>query len=197
MDELYPKGRSNIAVQRNERSYFFRMFDAKLDAEKIRKSYSWQAYKKLGEKDEKSTDYEIVKNFIGQYDGHFAKVIKIFKIKYILIYFNNERDTLEAIYRSTMDEDMEYLATAATSKCDNFVDAQSSPLSTIPRSKEEHEELDNLNSNFTSRLEEITVNKGKASVKTTDLETTGKDDVNKNKKHVVTTQGRRDDSDSE
>ncbi|PKK55509.1 hypothetical protein RhiirC2_802219 [Rhizophagus irregularis] len=173
------------------------MFDAKLDAEKIRKSYSWQAYKKLGEKDKKSTDYEIVKNVIGQYDGHFAKVIKIFKIKCILIYFNNERDTLEAIYRSTMDEDMEYLATAATSKGDNFVDAQSSPLFTIPRSKEEHEELDNLNSNFTSRLEGITVNKGKASVKTTDLETTGKDNVNKNKKHVVTTQGRRDDSDSE
>lgn len=33
--------------------------------------------------------------------------------------------------------------TATTSKGDTFVDAQSSPLSTIPRSKEEHEELDN------------------------------------------------------
>ncbi|PKY52981.1 hypothetical protein RhiirA4_485951 [Rhizophagus irregularis] len=131
MDELYPKGRSNIAVQRNERSRKRR------EEHRLRNSY-----------------------FIGQYGGHFAKVIKIFKIKYILIYFNNERDTLEAIYRSTMDEDMGKglqmksqeeligtngvykkrtginkfrVPTAATSKGDNFVDAQSSPLSTIPR----------------------------------------------------------------
>ncbi|PKY37722.1 hypothetical protein RhiirA4_450620 [Rhizophagus irregularis] len=117
------------------------MFDAKLDAEKIRKRYSWQAYKKLGEKDKKSTDYEIVKKFIGQYGGRFAKI----------------------------HHGRRYGVPTATSKGDNFVDAQSSPLSTIPRSKEEHEELDNLNSNFTSRLEEITVDKGKASVKTTDL----------------------------
>jgi hypothetical protein len=61
MDELYLKGRANIAVQRNERSYYFRMFDAKLSAEKIKKRYFWQAYKKLDEKDEKCTDYEVVK----------------------------------------------------------------------------------------------------------------------------------------
>jgi hypothetical protein len=92
-----------------------------------------------------------------------------------LIYFNNESDTLKAIYRSTMDEDMDSglqmksqedligsngvykkriginkfrVPTATTSKGDKFVDAQSSPLSTIPRSKEEHEEMDNLNDNF-------------------------------------------------
>ncbi|PKY47711.1 hypothetical protein RhiirA4_463067 [Rhizophagus irregularis] len=44
--------------------------------------------------------------------------------------------------------------TQSTSK-DKFVDAQSDSLSTIPRSKEVHEELDLLNNNFSKRLDEI------------------------------------------
>ncbi|RGB37182.1 hypothetical protein C1646_757236 [Rhizophagus diaphanus] len=55
------------------------MFDAKLDATKIKERYSWQAYKKL-EDNEKD------------------------KLKYILIYFNNENDIMKAIYKSTMEE---------------------------------------------------------------------------------------------
>ncbi|GBC32737.2 hypothetical protein GLOIN_2v1767547 [Rhizophagus irregularis DAOM 181602=DAOM 197198] len=38
---------------------------------------------------------------------------------------------------------------------DKFVDAKSDLLSTIPRTKEEHEELDNLNNNFSERLEDL------------------------------------------
>jgi hypothetical protein len=33
-------------------------------------------------------------------------IIKINKIKYILMYFNNENDLLKAIYKSTMEEDL-------------------------------------------------------------------------------------------
>lgn len=41
-----------------------------------------------------------------KYGGHFSKIIKINKIKYILIYFNYESDFLKAIYKSTMEEDV-------------------------------------------------------------------------------------------
>ncbi|CAB4442519.1 unnamed protein product [Rhizophagus irregularis] len=40
-----------------------------------------------------------------------------------------------------------------TKSKDKFVDAQSEPLLTIPKMKEEHEELDNLNETFSKRLD--------------------------------------------
>ncbi|RGB38714.1 hypothetical protein C1646_805766 [Rhizophagus diaphanus] len=85
--------------------------------------------------------------------------------------------------------------TQTTSNGEKFVDALSSPLSTIPRSKEEHEELDELNNKFSERLENI---ENKA-VDTKDKGTTSteKDKFNENKKRVVATQGRREDFDSE
>ncbi|PKB94591.1 hypothetical protein RhiirA5_438439 [Rhizophagus irregularis] len=43
MEEIFLKGGSNIALSKNERMYFFRMFDAKLDAAKIKQRYAWQA----------------------------------------------------------------------------------------------------------------------------------------------------------
>ncbi|CAB4409249.1 unnamed protein product [Rhizophagus irregularis] len=67
---------------------------------------------------------------------------------------------------------------------DKFVDAKSEILSTIPRTQEEHEEPDNLNNNFSERLEELEKESSLPNEKG-------------NKKRVVTTQGRRDDSDSE
>ncbi|RGB31981.1 hypothetical protein C1646_670509 [Rhizophagus diaphanus] len=114
--------------------------------------------------------------------GSFCQIIKINKIKYILIYFNNEKDLMQAIYRSTTGEDLGKglqmksqdeligkdgvykkrtriskfsVPTHKTSKGKKFVDALSSPLSTIPRSKEEHEELDDLNSGFGERLNKM------------------------------------------
>ncbi|CAB4427974.1 unnamed protein product [Rhizophagus irregularis] len=80
-----------------------------------------------------------------------------------------------------------------TNSKDKFVDAQSEPLSTIPRTKEEHEELDNLNNDFSKRLEkEVPKVDTKGKKKAVEEE----DIINKNKKRVVTTQG-REDSDNE
>ncbi|PKB93481.1 hypothetical protein RhiirA5_441176 [Rhizophagus irregularis] len=39
-----------------------------------------------------------------------------------------------------------------TSEGEKFVDAPTAPLSTIPRNKEVHEELDDLNNKFSKRL---------------------------------------------
>ncbi|PKC64009.1 hypothetical protein RhiirA1_396392 [Rhizophagus irregularis] len=90
MEEVFLKGRSNIALTKNDRKYFFRMFDVKLDA-------------------------------------------------------------------------------------------------TIPRSKEEHEELDDLNNKFSERLDKI--EKKKEEITTEEIVTTVEelDKVNGNKKRVVTT----------
>ncbi|PKC56590.1 hypothetical protein RhiirA1_473777 [Rhizophagus irregularis] len=191
-----------------------------MDASAIKRRYEWQAYRKLDIEELEKKDEEIIKNYNATFGGHFAKVIKINKFKYILIYFNNENDLLNAIYRSTMVEDLgkglkiklqdELIGDKGTykrktginrfkvptqTKKDKFVDAQSDILSTILRTEEEHADFDALNNNFSDRLNKIEkkldLPKGK------DKKMEEKDDINKNKKRVVTTQGQREDSDSE
>ncbi|RGB37224.1 hypothetical protein C1646_757179 [Rhizophagus diaphanus] len=82
------------------------MFDAKFELKDIKRRYNWQAVKILDEKERAEAEFTIIKNYIVQYRGHFAKIIKMNKVKYILIYFNNEKDLLIAVYSSTMDEDL-------------------------------------------------------------------------------------------
>ncbi|EXX54398.1 uncharacterized protein OCT59_016431 [Rhizophagus irregularis] len=73
-----------------------------------------------------------------------------------------------------------------TTSKDKFVNALSGSLSTIPRSKEEHEELDDLNNKFSERLDKI--EKKKEEITTEEIVTTVEEDkVNENKKRVVTT----------
>ncbi|GBC31081.2 uncharacterized protein OCT59_016154 [Rhizophagus irregularis] len=227
MEEIFVKGGSNIAIKKKDQYYFFRMFDAKMSTTDIKKRYEWQAYKKFMDLPGRS-EYEGIKAENLKYGGHFSKIIKINKIKYILIYFNNESDLLRAIYKSTMEEDNmenglkiksqdELISENGTYKKrfginkfnipqkpkDGFVDVPTDLISTIPRSSEEHEELDNLNNNFKERLEELkmtttatTQRKGKKKV--TEL---SDDDVeekkNENKKRVVRKQGERENSDIE
>ncbi|PKC71875.1 hypothetical protein RhiirA1_390209 [Rhizophagus irregularis] len=129
-----------------------------------------------------------------KYGGHFSKIIKANKIKYILMYFNNENDFLQAVYKSTMDESLgdglkiksqhELIGVEGTYKKkfginrfklpqqektskskDKFFDAPSDPISTIPRTLEGHKELDNLNKNFSKNLKEV--NKDRQSLPST------------------------------
>ncbi|PKB97460.1 hypothetical protein RhiirA5_433118 [Rhizophagus irregularis] len=227
MEEIFVKGGSNIAIKKKDQYYFFRMFDAKMSTTDIKKRYEWQAYKKFIDLPGRS-EYEGIKAENSKYAGHFSKIIKINKIKYILIYFNNESDLLRAIYKSTMEEDnMEnglkiksqdelisengsYKKRFGINKFDlpqkpkdGFVDAPTDLISTIPRSSEEHEELDNLNNNFKERLEELkmtttatTQRKGKKKV--TELSDNDVEEMkNENKKRVVRKQGERENSDIE
>ncbi|PKC12349.1 hypothetical protein RhiirA5_410921 [Rhizophagus irregularis] len=168
MEEKFQQGGSNIVLTKNDRMYFFRMFDAKLDSSVIKRRYGWQAYRKLDKEEIEKKDDEIIKDYNKTFGGHFAKLIRINKIKYILIYFNNENDLMKAIYKSTMEEDLgkglkiklqdeligeegtykrttginRFKVPAQTNKKDKFVDARSDILSTIPRMKEEHQALD-------------------------------------------------------
>ncbi|PKC66854.1 hypothetical protein RhiirA1_441485 [Rhizophagus irregularis] len=221
MEDKFLKGGSNIAITRNDRTFFFRMFDAKLDASAIKKRCEWQAYRKLDKEELDKKDEEIIKDYNAALGRHFAKVIKINKIKYILMYFNNENDLLKAIYKSTMEEDLgkglkiklqdeligdngmykpqrginRFKVPTQTISKDKFVDARTELLSTIPRTEEEHRELDDLNNNFSGRLEDLDKNKRLPEEKRTKTE--DKEEYNKNKKRVVTTQGHREESDSE
>ncbi|PKY25352.1 hypothetical protein RhiirB3_440258 [Rhizophagus irregularis] len=156
MEEIFIKGGSNITVTKNERRYFLRIFDATIAAK--------------------------IQDDKGQYGGHFAKIIKINKFKYIL------SDLLKAIYKSTMEEDMgkglqmkgqdEIIGKNGVltklrgrdvtsegvyhiSEDKQFIDAPTSPklsaalVSTVPRSKEERENYNKLNEEFSERIEKI------------------------------------------
>ncbi|PKC05434.1 hypothetical protein RhiirA5_420920 [Rhizophagus irregularis] len=68
---------------------------------------------------------------------------------------------------------------AQTTSKDKFVDAKSDLLSTIPRTKEEHEELDNLNNNFSERLEDLNKKTSFPEGKEETIE--DEDKINKNK----------------
>ncbi|UZO23893.1 uncharacterized protein OCT59_016222 [Rhizophagus irregularis] len=89
-------------------------------------------------------------------------------------------------------------------KKDKFVDAKSDLISTIPRTQDEHEELDVLNENFKERLEELdkdkkpsmSITKGKKKVVDT-LDDDVEEKTNINKKRIVQKQGERDNSDNE
>ncbi|CAB4435038.1 unnamed protein product [Rhizophagus irregularis] len=87
---------------------------------------------------------------------------------------------------------------------DGFVDAHTDLISTIPRTIEEHKELDNLNNDFKERLEELDTatatpqpqRKGKKKV--TDFsDEDDEEKKNENKKRVVRKQGERENSDTE
>ncbi|PKY56072.1 hypothetical protein RhiirA4_549063 [Rhizophagus irregularis] len=199
MEDKFLKGGSNIAITRNDRTFFFRMFDAKLDASAIKKRYEWQAYRKLDKEELDKKDEEIIKDYNAALSGHFAKVIKINKIRYILmeslkIKLQDELIGDNGTYKPQRGINRFKVPTQTISK-DKFVDARTELLSTIPRTEEEHRELDDLNNNFSGRLEDLDKNKRLPEEKRTKTE--DKEEYNKNKKRVVTTQGHRKESDSE
>ncbi|PKY34094.1 hypothetical protein RhiirB3_453508 [Rhizophagus irregularis] len=130
-------------------------------------------------------DYTIIKDHIRKYGGHFAKIIKINKVKYILMYFKNEQDLFKATYDSVMNEDLgkglqikrqdEIIGKDGNEE--QFVDASTSPkVSTVP-SNEVVKKFNQLNLKFSNHINMIS---GK------------KDSISK-----VKVQERRDDSDSE
>jgi hypothetical protein len=81
------------------------MFDANVSMKDIKKSYAWQAVQDVT-KEINTPNSELIKKFIKKYGGHFAKVLRIFGRKYILIYFNNKSDLMKALVDSAMEEEL-------------------------------------------------------------------------------------------
>ncbi|PKY36425.1 hypothetical protein RhiirB3_458993 [Rhizophagus irregularis] len=85
---------------------------------------------------------------------------------------------------------------------DGFVDATTDLISTVSRTSEEHDELDNLNNKFKERLDELTMTtdmtQRKGKKKVTELSDDDDEETkNENKKRVVRKQGERENSDTE
>lgn len=72
-------------------------------------------------------------------------------------------------------------------------------MSTIPRSKEEHEDFTNLNNEFREHFDKISKENEVVTEtkKIKEIRNADKDNINENKKRVVATQGDRVDSDNE
>uniref|UniRef100_U9U557 Uncharacterized protein n=1 Tax=Rhizophagus irregularis (strain DAOM 181602 / DAOM 197198 / MUCL 43194) TaxID=747089 RepID=U9U557_RHIID len=118
------------------------MFDTKISSRNIKKRYSYQAVKKLNDQENEKNEYTIIKDCIKKYDGHrhFAKIIKINTVKYILMYFNDEQELFKATYDSAMNKDLNALT-----------------------SKEVVDKFNQLNSDFSNRIENISGKEDSAS----------------------------------
>lgn len=79
------------------------MFDSSLSAREINKRFFWQTVREIAKDNGAIDGVLIIKDYIKNYGGHFGKIIRINKIRYILIYFNNEDDIMNAVYKSAME----------------------------------------------------------------------------------------------
>lgn len=85
------------------------MVDSNLTPNQVKEKFSWQAFKKLDKETgtmETMKDSEVIKHYNKKYGGFFGKIVRIDKIKYVLMYFNNESDVKRAISKSTMEDDI-------------------------------------------------------------------------------------------
>lgn len=66
----------------NERQYFFRMFDANhatIATKDIKRRYSWQAVKKLDDKECGASEFKIIKDHIEKFGAILQKLSKLTK----------------------------------------------------------------------------------------------------------------------
>ncbi|RGB28630.1 hypothetical protein C1646_767578 [Rhizophagus diaphanus] len=109
------------------------------------KRHEWQAYRKLEDEELEKNDFEIIyyRQFINpQWAKSWEKDYKM-KGQDELIGIDGICKKRTGINRFKVPAQ-----TISKSRCPTC------PLSTMPKSKEEHEELDDLNDNFSRRLED-------------------------------------------
>ncbi|PKK67467.1 hypothetical protein RhiirC2_783471 [Rhizophagus irregularis] len=85
-ENTYARGGANITIFRNSHQYYFIMFDSDLMTQELKGKYRSEVL-----------NSEIIKENIKKYGGFFGKIIRVNKIKYILIYFNNENDMMKGM----------------------------------------------------------------------------------------------------
>ncbi|PKC71063.1 hypothetical protein RhiirA1_453977 [Rhizophagus irregularis] len=85
-ENTYARGGANITIFRNSHQYFFIMFDSDLMTQELKGKYRSEVL-----------NSEIIKENIKKYGGFFGKIIRVNKIKYILIYFNNKNDMMKGM----------------------------------------------------------------------------------------------------
>ncbi|UZO03369.1 uncharacterized protein OCT59_023776 [Rhizophagus irregularis] len=79
------------------------MFDSRLTYHQVKDKFRWQTSMKL-EVESLVKDSIVIKEHISKYGAFFWKVIKGSKMRFILLYFNNEFDLLVALEKSVRTE---------------------------------------------------------------------------------------------
>jgi hypothetical protein len=102
-ERIFKNGGHKICYTKDDHSYFFRMFDAAISMKDIKRLHTWQAVKDVTD-EINLIEGDLIKNHIKKHGGHFAKILKVFGRKYILIYFNSEKDLMTALLDSGMKD---------------------------------------------------------------------------------------------
>ncbi|POG74679.1 hypothetical protein GLOIN_2v1771116 [Rhizophagus irregularis DAOM 181602=DAOM 197198] len=155
-------------------SIFLRMFYSDLTPLELSKKFGWQAVKKIVTGND-ITDGEIIRENIKKYGGFFGKVIRVIKIKYILLYFNNENEIMNTFYKSGMEDEIGQ----GLQLKDSLTDL-----------KILNDKIDDLF--LVTELRKLMAMNQQVVLK----ETKDGDNINENKKHVAQIQGSRGDDDS-
>lgn len=115
-DKSYVSSGVNIVVKWKSRKYFWRIFDANMPVEEIKKRYRWQVIQKLEGIVTKDQHATIIENYRHNYKCCFAKIIIVYNQNHILLYFNHESSIMKAIYDSTEKDE---LGKGLQMKCQN------------------------------------------------------------------------------
>lgn len=93
-------------LKRGDKRVFCRLFNGNTPLTKIRKIYSWQATKEIKDNNLLQEDeYTLVPKLVKQYKAFFGKLVKVGKEKkYVILYFNNDKDLFNAVTKSTPNE---------------------------------------------------------------------------------------------
>ncbi|PKY57462.1 hypothetical protein RhiirA4_478540 [Rhizophagus irregularis] len=163
------------------------MFDSDLSPQELRNRYGWQACKKISI-ESNATTVELLKKILRNMKD-VSEVIRINKIRYILIYFNNENE-INAIYKSGMEDDMG-LGIQLKSQDEligkddeQFFDTTDSLTDPKESFNDKIENFNKLNEVISGRINEISGNQ-KESTSKVSKEKRDSDIINTNKKRVA------------
>uniref|UniRef100_U9TT54 Uncharacterized protein n=1 Tax=Rhizophagus irregularis (strain DAOM 181602 / DAOM 197198 / MUCL 43194) TaxID=747089 RepID=U9TT54_RHIID len=99
-EKIYKEGGVNVSLPRKNRTYFIRMFDSCLQYAEIKHKFRWQAVKRITDSETQYDDVNIIKDFVKTYRGFFGKIIRVKGIRFLILYFNKEKELLNAITES-------------------------------------------------------------------------------------------------
>ncbi|PKY54372.1 hypothetical protein RhiirA4_473160 [Rhizophagus irregularis] len=66
----------------------------------VKDKFCWQAIKRL-ETDVQSSDVQVLKDFVKDYNAFFGKIVRVKGMRFIILYFNKESQLMSAINEST------------------------------------------------------------------------------------------------
>ncbi|PKY18361.1 hypothetical protein RhiirB3_522708 [Rhizophagus irregularis] len=103
-EQIYKDGGVNVSITKNNRKFFFRMFDSRLTYHQMRNKFCWQASKRIAD-DNSKVDSLIIKEYVNKYTAFFGKIVRVCKARHIILYFKGENALRNATGGSWRCED--------------------------------------------------------------------------------------------